>query len=168
MIEVATRVDIRGGLVVGHDGSEPSAGAARWAARMAVRLGEPLHVVRTWTLSSAPRPPTAAFGYVPPITDYEQAVWEGLKADVARLGLPSECEVRCHVLHGSAARRLLEAAAHADLLVVGSRGEGGFRGLLFGSTADQVVRHSPCPVVVVPAPGSDDPAGPDSQFAPAT
>ena len=45
---------------------------------------------------------------------------------------------------------LLHAAAGAHLLVVARRGAGGFRGLGFGSTADQVVRHSPCPVVVVP------------------
>ena len=59
MIEVATSADIQGGLVVGHDGSPASAEAARWAARLAVRLGVRLHVVRTWTLSSAPRPATA-------------------------------------------------------------------------------------------------------------
>jgi nucleotide-binding universal stress UspA family protein len=164
MIEVATTVDIKGGLVVGHDGSGAAADAARWAARTAVRLGVPLHVIRTWNLSTAPRPATAARGYVPPLTDFEQAVRDELEADVADLGLPDECEVSCHVLHGAAARRLLEAAAHADLLVVGSRGAGGFRGLLFGSTADQVVRHAPCPVVVVPVAGTDDPAGPDSQL----
>ena len=65
MIDVATSVDIQGGLVVGHDGSPASAQAARWAARLAVRLGIPLHVVRTWSLSvgtptgDAPRPATS-------------------------------------------------------------------------------------------------------------
>ena len=52
----------------------------------------------------------------------------------------------------------------AEMLVVGTRGEGGFRGLLFGSTADQVVRHAKRPVVVVPVTGSDDPADPDVQL----
>jgi len=48
--------------------------------------------------------------------------------------------------------------------VVGSRGAAGFRGLRFGSTADQVVRHAVCPVVVVPVDGSDDPDDLDAQL----
>jgi nucleotide-binding universal stress UspA family protein len=166
MIEVATSVDIRGGLIVGHDGSAASAEAARWAAKVAVRLEAPLHIIRTWTLSSAPRPASATGGYVPPMTDFEQAVRERLERDVAALGLPTECLVNYHVLHGAPARRLLEAAAHADLLVVGSRGAGGFRGLRFGSTADQVVRNAPCPVVVVPVSTSHEPTEPDSHVGP--
>ena len=68
------------------------------------------------------------------------------------------------MLHGAATRRLLEAAEHAELLVVGSRGAGGFRGLRFGSTADQVVRYAPCPVVVVPCPAPHEPTDPDSKL----
>jgi len=166
MIEVAKSVDIQGGLVVGHDGSPASAQAARWAARLAVRLGIPLHVVRTWSLSSAPRPATATAGYVPPMTDFEQAVHDRLQADVTALGLAEGCVVHFHVVHGAAAKRLLQAAAHAELLVVGSRGEGGFRGLRFGSTADQVVRYAPCPVVVVPVHAADEPTAPDSKLSP--
>ena len=49
------------------------------------------------------------------------------------------------------ARALLEAAAGADLLVLGTRGMGGFKGLVLGSVAHQLVSHSPCPVVVVPS-----------------
>jgi nucleotide-binding universal stress UspA family protein len=159
MIEVTTTVDIRGGLVVGHDGSDASAEAVRWSATMAVRLGVPLHVVRAWTISSAPRPATLTAGYVPPMTDFEQAVRDELEADVARLVLPTDCQVTAHVVHGAAAKRLLQAGAHAELLVVGTRGAGGFRGLLFGSTADQVVRHAPCPVVVLPVTAHDDDQG---------
>ena len=127
------------------------------AARLAARLGCPLHVLRTWSISSAPRPSTAEPGYVPPLSDFEGAVQKRLEADIAKLGLSEDLDVQCHVLHGSAGRRLLEASAGADMLVVGSRGGGGFRGLLFGSTADQVVRHARVPVLVVPVDGSDDP-----------
>ena len=151
MTNVAESVDIQGGVVVGHDGSEPAARATRWAARIAVLLDVPLHVVRAWSLRTAPLPKTAAPGYVPPITDFEQAVREQLEADVAKLDLPEECQVDCHVVHAAPARALLESAERADLLVVAARGKGGFLGLLLGSTADQVIRHAPCPVTVVPA-----------------
>lgn len=151
MTNVADSVDVQGGVVVGHDGSEPAARAVRWAARIAALLDVPLQVVRAWSITSAPRPKTASPGYVPPITDFEQAVRERLQADVASLDLPEECQVNYHVVHAAPARALLNSAEHADLLVVAARGIGGFRGLLFGSTADQVMRHAPCPVTIVPA-----------------
>lgn len=164
MIEVATRLDLTGGLLVGHDGSAPANETVRWAARLAKRLDCTLHVVRTWTISSAPRPATAEPGYVPPLSDFEAAVQKRLLADVARIGLADDLDVDCHVLHGAAGRRLVEASVGAEMLIIGSRGEGGFRGLLFGSTADQVVRNARCPVVVVPVTGSDDPPDLDVQL----
>lgn len=157
MIEVTTTLELHGDLLVGHDGSPAAADAVRWAARLAGRLGCPLHVVRSWSMSSAPRPRTAEPGYVPPLDDFETAVRERLESDVADLGLDAGVDVQCHVLHGPSGRRLLEASVGAEMLVVGSRGAGGFRGLLFGSTADQVVRNARCPVVVVPVDSIDDP-----------
>ena len=62
--------------------------------------------------------------------------------------------MRLHAAHGQSSAALLEAAVGAEMVVVGRRGAGGFRGLLSGSTADQVVRYSPIPVVVVPV-GND-------------
>ena len=164
MIKVATTLEISGGLLVGQDGSKASEVAVRWAAGVAVRLGTPLHIVRAWSLSSAPRPATATGGYVPPMTDFESAVLERLRHDVDRLGLGPDVDVHCHVVHGPAGRRLLEAAGQAELLVIGSRGAGGFMGLHFGSTADQVVRHARHPVVVIPVTGSDDPPDLDSEL----
>src|SRR5687767_11512966 len=106
MTNVADSVDVQGGVVVGHDGSEPAARAVRWAARIAALLDVPLQVVRAWSITSAPRPKTASPGYVPPITDFEQAVRERLQADVASLDLPEECQVNCHVVHAAPARAL--------------------------------------------------------------
>jgi nucleotide-binding universal stress UspA family protein len=156
MDEVVTDVDIRGGIVVGHDGSRHADRALRWAADWAVRTGSDLHVVRTWTLSSAPRPDSWSPGYVPPMTDFEQAVQAALDRDVRALRLPDVPSVTLHVLHGSSARRLVEVSAHADLFVVSARGRGGFAGLVVGSTTDQVVRHAHCPVAVIPAHALDD------------
>lgn len=158
-VHVTTELQLDGGLLVGHDGSAAAAQAVRWAGRLAARLQCELHVVRTWVISTAPRPRSASTGYVPPLDEYEAAVLEALRADVAVVGLPEEVEVHCHVVHGPTSRRLLEASSSgAEMLVVGSRGAGGFRGLVFGSTAEQVVKYARCPVVVVPVDAVGEPA----------
>ena len=161
MDEVTTKVDTGGGLVVGHDGSPHADRALVWAADWAKRAGCALHVVRTWTLSTSPRPDSWEPGFAPPMTDFEQAVRAALEKDVAALALPGPAPT-CHVLHGSAARRLVEVSRTAELIAISARGRGGFAGLVMGATTDQVVRHSRCPVVVVPAGALDDePAAPD-------
>ena len=58
-------------------------------------------------------------------------------------------EVEAKVCHAQAADALIEEAKHADLLVVGSRGHGGFAGLLLGSVSQQCAQHAPCPTVIV-------------------
>ena len=65
------------------------------------------------------------------------------------------CEVTCHAVHGHPGRRLVESSQGAVMLVVGSRGIGGFRGLVTGSTANQVIGNAHCPVVVVPVHGDE-------------
>ncbi len=148
MDEVVNEVELDGGVLVGYDGSAASETALRWAADIARRLDEPLHVLRAWGMLNAPAPATKQGGYIPPLSDWQDAVRDELEAQVGRLAL--DCEVRLHVAHSQSSAALLHAARGAHLLVVARRGAGGFRGLGFGSTADQVARHSPCPVVVVP------------------
>jgi nucleotide-binding universal stress UspA family protein len=148
--EVSTEAEIAGGVVVGHDGSGCSQETLQWAARLAQRAYWPLHVVRSWRMTSAPRPSTWEPGYVPPMTDYERAVLDDLRSDVrAALGAQRAADVICHAVHMAPVKALLDAGRNADLLVVGSRGRGGFAGLLLGSVSDQVVHHAPCPVTVV-------------------
>jgi nucleotide-binding universal stress UspA family protein len=153
---VVERVSIDGGILVGHDGSENAAVALRAAADMAKRYGRTLHVVRTWAMSTAPRPETWTPGFVPPLCDYETAVMKGLTEDVKAAGLTPGDDVVLHVVHGPAALRLIEASVSADLLVVAHRGRGGFAGLGWGSVTDQCIRRARCPVVVVPVHGAKD------------
>ena len=148
---------ITGGIVVGHDGSRASAAVVRRAADLARRLEVQLHVVRVWNVMTAPRPDSMVGGFVPPIAEFEQAVVADLQADCASAGLPDDVALQLYALRGQPAERLAAAAEHAEMLVIGARGAGGFAGLRFGSTATQVVRHATVPVLVVP--NSPDGAG---------
>jgi nucleotide-binding universal stress UspA family protein len=147
--DVRENVTIEGGILVGHDGSECAQDAVRWAARLAARADLDLLVLGAWSMTSAPRPSSWSPGYVPPMTDWEEAVLDELSAHVRALRLDPSVRVTCHVVHRTPAKGLIEAAAGADLVVVGARGRGGFKGLLLGSTSDQVVHHAPCPVTVI-------------------
>ncbi|RBY97728.1 universal stress protein [Blastococcus sp. TF02-8] len=149
MDEVNEAVRIDGGVVVGHDGSKCAQEALQWAGRLAQRADVDLHVVRGWSMTTAPQPSTWEPGYVPPLADWEKAVHDQLTAHVAAAGLDPSVRVTCHVVHRSPVQALLGAAEGASLLVVGARGQGGFAGLLLGSVSDQLVHHAPCPVTVV-------------------
>jgi nucleotide-binding universal stress UspA family protein len=147
---VRKEAHITGGIVAGHDGSSASGAVVRRAADLAQRLGVTLHVVRVWNLATAPRPDTMVGGYVPPFAEFEQAVIADLKADCASAGLGDDLDLQLYALRGQTTEVLVEAAEHAEMLVVGTRGAGGFRGLRFGATVTQVVRHARVPVLVVP------------------
>ena len=126
MTEVCETVEVDGGIVVGHDGSDCAQDALRWAAGLAGRAGLDLHVVRAWGMTSAPRPETWAPGYVPPLTDFEEAVRREVDRCVAAAGLDPAVRVHSHVVHRQPAKGLIEAAKGADMVVVGARGRGGF------------------------------------------
>jgi len=147
--EVREAVEISGGVLVGHDGSDCAQQALRWAAGLAARADLDLHVVRAWGMTTAPRPASWEPGFVPPLTDFEQAVLAELDGCVTAADLAPGVRVHTHVLHRPPAKGLIESAKGADLLVVGARGRGGFSGLLLGSVSDQCVHHAPCPVTVI-------------------
>jgi nucleotide-binding universal stress UspA family protein len=149
MDDVREVVQVDGGIVVGHDGSKCAQEALAWAGRLARRADIDLHVVRAWAMMSAPQPSSWSPGYVPPLRDWEKAVHDELTAHVAAAGLDPSVRVTCHVVHKPPAQGLMTAAEGANLLVMGARGRGGFRGLLLGSVSDQLVHHAPCPVTVV-------------------
>jgi len=146
---VAESARSQGGILVGHDGSECAQHALRWAGELARRADMDLHVLRAWSMTSAPRPASWSPGYVPPMEDWAGAVLEELTKQVTAARLDPAVRISCHVVHRSPAKGLIETAKGADLLVVGARGRGGFGGLLLGSVSDQCVHHAPCPVTVI-------------------
>jgi nucleotide-binding universal stress UspA family protein len=149
MDDVREVVQVDGGIVVGHDGSKCAQEALAWAGRLARRADIELHVVRAWAMMSAPQPSSWTPGSVPPLVEWEKAVHDELTAHVKAAGLDPSVRLTCHVVHKAPAQGLMAAAEGANLLVLGARGRGGFRGLLLGSVSDQLVHHAPCPVTVV-------------------
>jgi nucleotide-binding universal stress UspA family protein len=138
-----------GGVVVGDDGSACGAAAMRAAALEAQCRGVPLHVVRSWTIATAVRPADVPQGLVPSLLEFEAATLATEEQRVKEvLGDVVDTAV-VHVVHAPPAKALLTAAETADLLVVGTRGRGGFERLLLGSVADQCIRHAACSVLVV-------------------
>jgi nucleotide-binding universal stress UspA family protein len=141
---------IRSGIVVGHDGSASADRALVWAVDEARLRGCPVHVVRAWSITHAPRPADVPPGIVPPIDAYEEAVRAELAGDVrAAVGADPGVPVELHPVYARADEALVAASGRAELLVVGSRGRGGVTGLLLGSTSEHVVRHADCAVVVL-------------------
>lgn len=134
-----------GRLVVGVDGSAGSAEALRWAARYATRMHATIDAVIAW------RPPVT-YGWA-----YETDEWhpeidaeKTLTAQVDQVfGAQRPPNLRLVVREGHPAQVLIEASKGAALLVVGSRGHGGFVGLLLGSVSANCAERAPCPVVVV-------------------
>lgn len=141
--------ELDGGVAVGVDGSAASLRALLLAAEEAVQRNVVLHVVRAWSMRTAPRPADCPTGAVPSMEAFEQAVREETAEFVDRkLGPDPGVAVQLHIVHSPAPQALLTASQGAELLVVGHRGHGGFAGLKLGSVADHCARHASCPVLV--------------------
>jgi nucleotide-binding universal stress UspA family protein len=140
------------GIIVGIDGSGHSRLALEWAVGEAAVRHAPLTV---FTVQQA------AVGYWGSPVLYpgdEDLAEQGRKmaqeeTDSVLEKIGPESRPSSVIVRGTAglpAEALLAAAADADLLVVGSRGTGGYKRLLMGSVSTQVTHHAPCPVVVIP------------------
>ena len=137
----------RGRIVVGIDGSELSSSALRWAIEEARPHGATVEAVHAWHVPYAVASMAAAMQ--PAL--FEDSARELLDRSVeAASGDVTDVRIERVLVSGSAADAILNAAERADAVVVGSRGVGGFRGLLLGSVSHQVAHHAACPVVVVP------------------
>ena len=140
--------DIEKVVVVGVDGSEQARNATLVAAEQAERLGYPLKLV------CALPPFTGSLAWVPAPLDREALyadIREQLDAGVAwiKSHFPN-LHVIGEVQDGSPVELLIEASRRSELLVVGTRGRGGFAGMLLGSTSQGVLHHARGPVMVVP------------------
>jgi nucleotide-binding universal stress UspA family protein len=139
-------------IVVGVDSSHGSRAALRWALAQARLTGAAIEAVAAW---QQPATYEYSYGAVPfpspgdsIATTAEKVLTETVAEVVGTSAEP--VDVRIKIAHGPAAQILLEAAARAELLVVGSRGHGAFAGMLLGSVSQHCTHHAPCPVIVVP------------------
>ena len=137
-------------IVAGVDGSPSSIIALRWAIRQAELTGAVVDAVIAWNYPVA----TGAYGWAPTgmatSFDFKENAEKVLaEAITTACGPGSTVPVRARFVEGNAARVLLDASDGADLLVVGSRGHGGFTEALLGSVSQHCVHHAHCPVVVI-------------------
>ena len=136
-------------IVVGVDGSETARLATRWAAREAKQRGATLRLVTAWSLPSGT--------YYGPAPASDEMVKDLVKAAEDTVALAAQevrdeaglIDVETSIEEGQATQVLMDAAKSADLVVVGSRGLGGFRELLLGSVSQQLAHYAACPVVIV-------------------
>lgn len=143
-------------ILVGTDGSDHAQRAVRWAADLAAQTGaEVVAAHAVGLLVSTPDGP------VPSTPAYHDRLHRALEgewtAELRAAGVP----VRCRLVEGSAVTALLQTAEDeaADLVVVGSRGAGGFSDLHLGSTSHQVALYADRPVTIIPPPGRVRPIG---------
>jgi nucleotide-binding universal stress UspA family protein len=138
-----------GVIVVGVDGSEFSKRALRWAVEEARLRHARVRVVHAWWLYPMLPPSGKRPENEPPhLSDDATGAVQAFVA--ASLGERWDVEIEFVAVQGQqASAALVDAAGDADLLVVGSRGAGGFSGLLLGSVSRQSAQHAPCPVVIV-------------------
>lgn len=137
------------------DGSSAASPSLRYAVKEAKAWGAELTVVSAVPLATS----SSTMGWFPASVDRD-AVIEDTRQRLTELVQNVQDKdgvtIRRHALDGNAAALLTEFSTAVDLVVVGSRGKGGFAGLLLGSTSQAVLGHSQCPVMVVPTRSRDE------------
>ncbi len=140
------------GIVVGVDGSPGSASALEWAMKTAAVMELPLtvlavHQVMRGQWSDTP----VAYPEGEDTLDEARRTADEMVHRAANKLPRHPSSVTVKVLNGLPAAELVDVSKDADLVVVGSRGRGGFARLLMGSVSTQVVNHAACPVAIIPA-----------------
>jgi nucleotide-binding universal stress UspA family protein len=141
------------GIVVGVDGSHHSTCALEWALKEAALQHGPLTVLTVHSVAASPWSgnPVLMGGDSEDREKMLHAAEELTREVTDKLGESRPDSVTVQAVSGFPAKELIEASRDADLVVVGSRGAGGFAKLMMGSISSQVVEHAHCPVVVVPS-----------------
>lgn len=143
-------------IIVGVDGSDSSIEAIQHAASLAQLMGTPLEAITTWSYAIVLEPYYPINNWSP---EEDAASTLATAVDRAFHGKPP-MDIAQTVIQGPAAKVLIEESAHAAMLVLGSRGHGGFVGLLLGSVSAACAEHARCPVLIVhgskPSPRNDD------------
>jgi nucleotide-binding universal stress UspA family protein len=134
-------------IVVGVDGSEPSKQALRWAIEQATLSGATVEAVGAWEFQSNFGWGTVAAVDAAELADACERTVVDAVTEVG--GADPPVRIDSYIVRGHPANELVQQAKGADLLVVGSRGHGGFVGALLGSVSQHCVHHATCPVVVV-------------------
>jgi nucleotide-binding universal stress UspA family protein len=133
-----------GKIVVGVDGSDHSIAALQWAVDEGRLRGWSVRVLAMWEFPNAFNPVTLLTLEADPfVAEARHALDRALEA----VDLEG-ADVSTDVIEGPAAEHLVSASRYADLVVVGSRGRGGFTGLLLGSVSQHLVSYAKCPVLV--------------------
>jgi nucleotide-binding universal stress UspA family protein len=132
-------------IVVGVDGSPDAARALTWAIDEAKRRDMKLLLVHGVEVGAVAASPYGGGQVLEQLEQAGKATLEQAVDVVRAAGL----EVDCRMEVGSGAHALIEASRDADLLVVGSRGHGGFVGMLLGSVSNACTHHAHCPVVII-------------------
>lgn len=140
-------------IVVGVDRSPGALAALRFALAEARLRGATVKLVHAWEVPAAALGGASYFA-IGGLPELERAVAEDAERVIDELleqvGDDAEgVDVEREVVSGNAAHALLNAAKGASLLVVGSRGRGGFAGLLLGSVSQHCAHHATCPVAIV-------------------
>lgn len=140
-----------GSIVVGHDGSPASRLALDIAFDYAAALNAPLAVIRCWTIDSMPHGLLWRDGYVVSFAEATESVREQLTEDVSESASRHPgVEVSCYAVLGDPAEALVHQSADAALLVVASRGRGGFSSLLMGSVSAHCAHRAVGETLIVP------------------
>lgn len=140
---------LSGRVVVGVDGSGVSDSAVLWASDEADRRGAELVVIHAWEYPYRPTSAPDGSGYDYARVDAALIVDHAVELAQDRCGAKVTGELR----ECGATQALLDASETADLVIVGSRGRGGFRSMVLGSVAQTVAAHAATPVVVIRWPG---------------
>jgi nucleotide-binding universal stress UspA family protein len=141
------------GIVVGIDGSRNASRALEWAVTEAAIRKAPLTVLAVHAVPASywTGAPVMLPGDEDKVAEIRKAAESAVAATASKLGADQPVSITVSAVNGFPAHALIDASKDSDLVVVGARGGGGFSVLMLGSVSNQVVHHSACPVVVVPA-----------------